>query len=220
MKVTSSHIVLFGLLLLFGISGCAQDPATRYFSEHTRAAQAPSGYIAGSISKSVSGEEKSPFRDNWIYLRRVGGKEVIVLSVLHHGAAGAPLDFKKRDIQGTTFSIPLKPGKYEIYGLRFYYQHGQAGKAFYNKNPFSIPIEIEPNRTTYIGAFTAKGVWDKNIFGKTIPASGFFELTDERERDLGFILSKRPDLDAKTVDVSLPAIPPELHAFIKPRYKK
>jgi hypothetical protein len=208
MEITRSHTVLLGLLLLFGVNGCAQSPV----------AQTPPGYIAGSISKRLNGEDRSPFRDNWIYLRRVGTKEGIVLSISRNGGADGLPDFKKTDILGTTFRIPLKPGKYEIYGLRFFYQNGKVEKAFYNKNPFSIPVEIEPNRTTYIGAFTAKGIWDENIFGKKIPASGFFELSDERVRDLGFIRSKRPELDAETVDVTLPPIPPELHVFFRPRY--
>jgi len=53
MEITRSLTVLVGLLLLFGINGCSQSPAAQ-----------PPGYIAGSISKSLNGEDRSPFRDN------------------------------------------------------------------------------------------------------------------------------------------------------------
>jgi hypothetical protein len=173
------------------------------------------GYIAGSVSKLLSGDEKSPFGHNWIIIRKTGTENLIRLGFSHNGIMDTVPDFENNELLGAVFRTPVQPGTYEISGLRFYYNNGVMEKTFYLKEPLSIPINIEENKTTYIGAFTARGIWGNNFLGIGIPIGGYYLLNDESHRDLKIISEKTPGFDAMKTIIKIPDVPSEANVYFR-----
>ncbi len=210
MNFSKLPVLIYLFIALSGLVGCSQIPVIKIKESLIPADESKAGYIAGSMSKQLRGDDKSPFGHNWIYLRKVGDKEGITLSMSHNGISDTPPDYSDKNTILATFRIPLVPGDYEIYGVKFYYNNGQREQTFSNREEFSVPIEIKNGITSYIGAFTAKGLWGENILGMGIPVGGYFVVEDKSENDLSIILSKQTEFDITEVEVSIPDFPEDI----------
>ncbi|MBU6956063.1 hypothetical protein [Hahella sp. HN01] len=182
-------IKLFFILSVLCLVGCATDPT--YLNPKPEEA----GYLVGSIGKVITGEYKSPHSAVELYLRKIGTEDNVRISYFDPIFIPNSGDINEGGNRYEIFSLSLLPGNYEIYQTRFYYYNGQVEKDYYSKPDFSLPIEIEKGKMTYIGEFLAHGLWFKNIVGFKVPGAGFFEYNgDKLERDLPIINRKYPKI--------------------------
>lgn len=84
----------------------------------------------------------------------------------------------------------LPPGSYEVYNLGAVTSHSGATVTFSLRSEISIPIEVKPGHSVYIGQFEAIGVMGPNRVGITIPVDVRFQVSDQSGRDFSFALRK------------------------------
>jgi hypothetical protein len=100
-------------------------------------------------------------------------------------------DYVTETTIGTVEIMKLPPGDYEIYNVEIFENLGMLQTTYSAKNEFSIPFQIKPNETQYLGEFIAV-----NLGKKFLDASiggAYFILDDKMERDINYIKKKNPD---------------------------
>jgi hypothetical protein len=103
-------------------------------------------------------------------------------------------DYRDNLEAGTVVAHSMPPGRYEIFNVAIYMNAGTFERTFSSRSPFSIPFEISPGKTTYLGNYQARMFRAPNVFGIQIPAGATFKITDRRERDVEIARKKVPSL--------------------------
>jgi hypothetical protein len=114
------------------------------------------------------------------------------IGFLNGGFGDNPIDYKDSNHLGAAFSIPLKPGDYEIRGVRFTSDDGgtiqRAPDCF-----MAIPFTITKGKRTYIGDFLASTLSENRKVYKNYFPPGFFWFSDKFEVDMPLLNKKYPD---------------------------
>lgn len=203
------RLKLTSLLLISLILGAC---AAKIIPDRYLATPDEAAYLVGSIGVQLSGENRSPNSFSTLFFRQVGDEEKAVLMVSQTPLVRDEVDYKNAEKRGSVFSLPLKPGRYEIVNVSFFYNSGQVEKTYTAEEDFSIPFTIEAGKAYYMGEFLAYGSYGKNIFGITIPAGGFFVINRNTERDLDLLRGKYPELeDIDIVELDLIEVPPFIY---------
>ncbi|MEO0422744.1 MAG: hypothetical protein AAF184_10440 [Pseudomonadota bacterium] len=153
---------------------------------------APAGYLVGSIGVQTEGEYVSRNDFSYIDYRQIGSEDGATLRFAQ-GMFRTEPDYETEQTKGVVFALPLTPGEYELYRIRFYYNNGSVEKTHVS-DEFSIPFEIRPDEVLYLGELLSYGAWGKNIFGIAVADGGFFVLRDQRTRDLPLIESRHSEV--------------------------
>lgn len=112
------------------------------------------------------------------------------------------LSYAKHKFAGTVAVQKIPPGKYVLSSIQV-----QGGGATQTIGPLTIPFEIKPNATTYLGEFRAYELERKSIWALGMKATQGWNVvvTDRRERDLPLIRQKEPsagEIEAQVADVA------------------
>lgn len=110
---------------------------------------------------------------------------------------GRKFDYEKPNEVGVVLIASLPAGKYEIYNFDVFYNAGTVQKNFSSKRPFSIPFEVKPGTTAYLGNYQANGISGKNVFGMAVSAGAIFIVEDRTALDIGIASKKDGSLFQK-----------------------
>ena len=184
MKRNQVVLICFAFLLL---TGCVTSRLNTNYK----------GSDAGDLVVAVGG---SLIFD--IYYRRVGTTGISApLGVLHY-APNRPSLFGPPDLEASEVNVHhLEPGNYEIYTYSISEYNGVATVLWSPKEDFSIPFTIASATTTYIGDFTGRALFGRNILGAQVPNGGYFVVSDKQDRDIPIARKQNPELLPVTVSV-------------------
>jgi hypothetical protein len=179
-------LIVACLLLL---SGCISKEAVRM----PTALENYSGDKAGQVFGTLGTFPRTPFSSVTIFFRQVGSKDSGRFFFAYDSILGGPqVDVVESKARGTIFVGRLPAGNYELFQVNFFINRGQFGTTtFASRKEFSIPFKVEKGKSTYLGEFIAYDTTGKNFFNMTIPAGGYYVVTDKSQRDIA-ILSKKP----------------------------
>lgn len=118
---------------------------------------------------------------------------------------GGKFDYEKPNEVGVVLIASLPAGSYEIYNFDVFYNAGTVQKNFSSKRPFSIPFEVKPGTTAYLGNYQANGISGKNVFGMAVPAGAIFIVEDRTAVDVG-IASKKDGSLFRRVESYVPDV--------------
>lgn len=205
-----------GILVLAQLVACSSTHMANV-SKHLRPVQGqPVGYFFGSMGNIEQGEQQSVFSISKIQIRRVSDKEPITLLFSASKMFPTVVDASSEHAIESVFLEPVVPGSYEIYKVEFYFNSGTMEARVWNKDDFSIPLEIVDGEAIYIGSFLAGGAWGKNIIGQRAANTsiGYFILRDRYQRDVSILKTKNPDF-SDSIELRIPEIPDEASYFIR-----
>lgn len=188
---------LFGGLVLLG--ACSGMPVENHLvPEDAIAKPEDAGYLVGSIGYYTGSRNSAGPTSSNVYFRRVGsenwGDIAAERGLIESG------DYELDDRTGNVFALPLQPGDYEFYNVRFYFYRYTGSITITAKEDFAVPFTIEKGKAHYIGEFVAYGLYGRNIFGLPVPAGGYFVHRDNFERDGPMLRAKYPALDGESID--------------------
>jgi hypothetical protein len=111
--------------------------------------------------------------------------------------------------------MPLPPGEYEIFQVRFLGPMGGSAATMENAQSMSLPLRIEENKELYMGELIASGIRRKAALLGKIVVGYRFDISDRRERDFAVLKRKFPEFSPADAAVVLPAraivlLPPKL----------
>jgi len=105
------------------------------------------------------------------------------------GWIATPVDFEYGSAKGSLFVARLPPGNYEISNVRFFLNNGLSTVTFSSRKDFSVPFSVKRGMATYLGEFLTYEV-KGNAFGMSVPAGGYFVVSNKLERDLAILEKK------------------------------
>ena len=196
------------------LAGCIASAPTRIDKELQGVPIEEAGFIAGSVSQQISGDNLAPFNDQVVEIRARGSKHGLRMS-FSTGLFETPVDFEDQDVRGAVFRVPLPPGDYDLVAVWFYWNNGSVEKRWYSEQPFALPVTVHKGRTTYIGEYRSMGIWGRNFVGLRLPAAGYFIVSDSSVRDLAVLEAREPGFDPAQADIGVPEIPPALYKLMR-----
>ena len=156
------------------------------------------GYVIASMVNDTDGNDVSPFTRAKLHFRNIDTGEKGYLGIIK------PDIIYKNDEDiivsgkvGHSIAMLLKPGNYEFYSFTFDFDLGTILNTWQPKKEFSIPFTVYKGKTICIGEFNTKAEWGKNIVGFPVIIGGYFELTNQSERDIALVTKKIPTLPKK-----------------------
>lgn len=134
-------------------------------------------------------------------LRPVGGIEAQLVEIMGvHNDFSTKRDFKGDEL-GRILTQALPEGDYEFVGFEVEEQVGWTIVTSKYDN-FSMPFHIDAGKATYVGDFMAEiDRYRLDFFGRKIPESFYFVISDKNARDLPLARKLYPDLSEPTVSV-------------------
>lgn len=198
-------LVVIGLLL----SGCAMnsifppvfltpEPASVEKLSETQ------GIVFGSFSRDAMGLQ---YYSQAFYFRNIVTQDAYEISAFTQGGMVSkrnPDDFSNTSERGRVFAFSLPAGKYVFDGYRLDYQEGSQFRSVYSNEPYSIPFNISPNKTNYIGGIRLSPTTRKNIFGMNSLDSGIWNIENKIIRDKEIMKEKYPSIPVVNVEAIIP----------------
>lgn len=126
---------------------------------------------------------------------------------------GGKFDYKNSTESGVVINASISPGKYEIFRFNVYYNDGFSERNFSSEKEFSIPFEVKPGATTYLGNYQAKGLTTKNMLGIDIPAGAAFIVEDRGESDIALARNKDG-----AIPLNVESTVPDIKSLAKPMF--
>jgi|GEM_PF-1017788 len=190
------------ILFLFALTSCAT---------YSLAPQTISGFsenntiLIGSFSRRPW--DRKYHGQSFFFKNSVTGRKYRISASNSFGFLGVtPVDFKEFDTHGGIFLRELPPGDYEFYNFILVQSSGTYTKSFESKEDFSIPFTVEANKLNYIGQIKLFVLTGRNIFGMILNNGGYWEVSDQIERDLPIVKDKYPTLQNSDVISIIPTI--------------
>lgn len=198
-----------GMRTLMALAGaavlwsCAPTPPASIFTS-PEAYAGPTGQIVGTVGIIHDGDDENFNNINQLLFRAIDGSTTGAIRIdWTDFYEEEELHYSNEVEKGSVFILDLPAGQYEFYDVQFYYNNGTYSNSYSAREEFSIPFSVEANRAAYLGSFVAHGVWGKNIFFISIPAGGYFKISDQFERDKGLVAALRPEIPANSIQPRL-----------------
>lgn len=190
------------------ISGCATTGGNSVRLTQP-GAEAPGGWLVLSIAiQHKKGDFPIPFMSNTLYVSNAGRSESDSLQLFLPDFGKkrlAELDLVEDGLHVKVFAMRLAPGRYALTGGYMSSSSGTVSQWVSSDEGFSYEFEVLDGQVTYLGSFLGRTVGGKNRFGMDIRVGGYFEISNERERDLRLADGKvAADLSPLTVVESVP----------------
>lgn len=193
--------LLFLTVLLF-VSACGPSTSPYFISARSTPENIPesNGFLVGSFAREDIALTSFSFRslDMKTKDRLVFDGELV------------------NDYKDNRFVYSLPEGNYEFYQYTVTAAVMGGTRTWSPREDFSIPFKIERGKVAYIGNIKGVGLTGKNIFGITIPAGGYFVISDQSMADLPVLKANHPFLNGKKIVVAVPKsgnVAPELVQF-------
>jgi len=114
---------------------------------------------------------------------------------------GDNLDYDTEQGGGIVVSKFMRPGKYEIYNFDVS-MSGLRSDSFSSKIEFSIPFEVRPGQTTYLGNYEAHRLMGKNFVGLPVWAGATFAVSDRSAAELEIARAKVGAIGSPIIDAT------------------
>ena len=190
------------VLAALTLAGCGLRPLSPEYVPG-QGLEPGSGALVGSFSRDP--REYEYYSQTFYYEGKSNKKKYKIGSLGPIPFTATKDDFKPDDSRGFVFAYRLPKGTYHF--TDFYLAQPTGGSSYMawrSREPYSIPFEIAPGKVNYVGEIKVIPVMGKNIFGITIPAGGFWVVSDQRVRDIELLKKKYPDLNWESVNIIVP----------------
>lgn len=187
------------LLAVFMLCSCATTIPTNYTGNDA-------GYAVIGIG-AASGTQYSSYS---FLFRRAGAKEAAekdsgrLVFFQNNLFYSRPPDYKTADEAGVVEVASLPPGRYEIFNFDVFLNMGTVQNHYRSRKEFSIPFEVRPNETVYLGNYQANGIKGRNFFGLPVAGGAFFVVEDRSQVDLGLAKARVPAVRVENVRNTTP----------------
>jgi len=194
-RINRPQFSLIGALITLSLvlSGCAGTGSAWVESKLRPAEGEPLGWLVASIGVKYEPGDSAPFQHNAISFKAqdsdARGSVSLRLSDLT-AENTADLDLVADGIWLHASSVALKPGKYRLSGGYMVTDVGTFRQAVSAADDFSFPFEVRDGHVTYLGSYVAHTLTGENRLGMTIRAGAYFVISDQHERDLGFVYTR------------------------------
>lgn len=176
-------IRVFALLtLLLGLAGCHSMSPIHIDEELTPNAGSGVAYVVGVVG--IWPKAVNTAQEQMLMIRQRGSDNFATARLHNEFYARTPRDVRETGHGiGTLFVMPLKPGRYELYNLRF----DRGSSVSWSREDFTIPFQLEAGKAYYIGDFRA---------GCVTPGQStcLFLHSDHLERDSALVRAKYPQV--------------------------
>jgi len=182
------------VIIILSILSCACAPV-QIKEELKPVTLDEAGYLVGTIGHKRWGPFGShSFIFQGILFTQKDSQESVegTIGFLSGGFGDNPIDYKDASHLGAAFSIPLKPGVYEIRGLRFISDDPLGSKNRVPDCSMAIPFTITKGKRTYIGDFSASTISENRKVYDKFDAPGFFWFKNNLDADLPLLNKKFP----------------------------
>lgn len=191
------------LMAALAITGCATNSLTPQAVTQSDLNE-NKGILVGSFSRDPAARQyySQTFRFKNV---STGEKYDITSQPTFNIFSGkTPDDFQTPQSKGGIFIFALPPGKYTFYNFRLYQSNGIYYQDWWSNEDYSIPFEVMADSVNYIGEIKLIPIMGNNFFGMKVHAGGYWEISDQKERDSKVILKKHPFI---SMDSSINIIP-------------
>lgn len=176
-------IRLFAVLTaLLCLSGCYSMSPTHIDDELSPTADSGVAYVVGVVG--IWPEAKYGAHEQMLMIRKRGSDDFATARLHNEFYARTARDVRESGHGiGTLFVMPLKPGRYEIYNVRF----DQGQSVSWSREDFTVGLQLEAGKAYYIGDFRAGC-----LIGRS--TSCLFLHSDHLERDAALVRAKYPQV--------------------------
>lgn len=170
------------LTVLLGLSGCYSMSATYIDDELSPTADSGVAYVVGVVG--IWPKAKFGAQEQMLLIRKRGSDDFATARLHNEFYARTERDLRETGHGiGTLFVMPLKPGRYEIYNVRF----DQGQSVSWSREDFTIGLELEAGKAYYLGDFRAGCLIGRGT-------SCLFLHSDHLERDAALVRAKYPQV--------------------------
>lgn len=176
-------IRLFAVLtLLLGLSGCYSLSPTQIDDELAPSADSGTAYLVGVVG--IWPKASYAAQEQMLLIRKRGSDEFASARLHNEFYARTARDVRETGHGiGTLFVMPLKPGRYEIYNVRF----DRGRSVSWSREDFTIGMQLEAGKAYYIGDFRAGCV-------SPTDSTCLFLHCDHLERDAALVRARYPQV--------------------------
>ena len=182
---------LIFLLATLLVTGCATNlltpqPVTQADLNENR------GILVGSFSRDSNAPQY--YSQTFRFKSMSSGETFDITSqpTFNIFSGKTPDDFQTPESKGGIFIFSLPPGEYTFYNFRLYQSNGYVNQNWWSEEDYSIPFKVNANTVNYIGEIKLIPNLGKNLFGMKVHAGGYWEISNQKERDSALISSKHP----------------------------
>lgn len=142
---------LYCALIFLNLAGCYSLSPIDIDKNIRPAKDGATSYLVGVVG--VWPDTKYSLHEQSLLLRQKGGGGSASARLRNNVHLRTARDIRdgRRGI-GTLFVMPLKPGQYELYNVKFFRSEGLTA---WKREDFSIPLQLEPGKAYYLGDFRA-----------------------------------------------------------------
>ena len=183
------------------------------------------GILVGSFSRNPKGKT---YYSQTFYFKNIKTNEIHeIKSQPEFNIFGGktPDDFKTEESKGGVFAFVLPAGQYIFNNFRLYQASGSFQQNWRSKEDYSIPFDIHPNATNYIGEIKLDPATGKNFFGMTVLDGGIWIISDQWKRDVELLKRLRSEIpvnnvfsvvpNKKEVFTPLVVLPNEMNEYLR-----
>jgi hypothetical protein len=169
------------------------------------AAAEETGYVVGSIGLMRKAKNFQTYR---FKARPVGGDDRFEFFFYDQSSFTYRPDFVDNGADVRLFATPLRAGRYEIYWYEYSamrlmpFLHDDSQDR--PPQEFSLPFEVKPGQTTYLGQFKAVPHLGKPVLGTPNIFAYYWEIGDRRARDIAAAQQRLPGVKADSLITAIP----------------
>ncbi len=181
--------ILVSVVIFLFMVGCSTQSVNQpvewnYFGEDATTVVALVG-----LSKEGKHKSRAPYH-RFIIENEEQSKPLVLKVDNDPGFKESAKDFITETGKYGIVKFQLKPGKYEITRIH----SSSPNVSLYNKEKFSIPLVLEPNKTVFLGKFTAHSVTSKGLVGNRVLTGTYWTVDESIPFDV--ITKKYPELES------------------------
>jgi len=170
------------LTMLLALSGCYSMSPTHIDDELQPTADTGVAWLVGVVGIWPKAEFAA--QEQMLMIRKRGSDEFATARLHNEFYARTARDVRETGHGiGTLFVMPLKPGRYEIYNVRF----DQGRSVSWSREDFTVGLQLEAGKAYYIGDFRAGCLIGRN-------SNCMFLHSDHLERDAALVRAKYPQV--------------------------
>lgn len=167
----------------------------------------PTGWLVLSLGSRYEEGKLPPFQNHGLTHRALTGaaKDAGWIDVRNDNFK-SPDPTKLDIVEGTTAQnvvvVALRPGQYVFTSGWMVTDIGIARKSVESGEGYEQAFEIRDGAITYAGSYLGHVIMGKNALGMEIRAGAYYQIRDQRERDLAIARRRQPQLpmDALVID--------------------
>lgn len=195
-------------LLMLMLAACASTQTRgRPHASMVPGAGEPTGWLVLSLGSRYEEGKLAPFQNHGLTYRAASGSDEDSGWIdVRNDDFKSPDPTKLDIVEGTTAQIvvvvALRPGQYLFTGGWMGTDIGVASQSVESAKGYTQAFEIRDGAITYAGSYLGHVIMGENALGMDIRAGAYYQVRDQRERDLAIARRRQPQLpaDAPVID--------------------